>query len=147
MLVPSKGWVGAISEPSVESWSSFVVLRSRCIRRKSSWIPRELGCGAVVVGLGQCMGLHCSLWVAYVPHAQLVFPPCCWPSFRDGPIMPMVAPTLMGVALPEVAVVPLFSFVCFSVFVCNKDRGFPSGPLCRSFPPSLGLGIASAFPE
>ncbi|GMN55110.1 hypothetical protein TIFTF001_024236 [Ficus carica] len=38
------------------------------------------------------------------------------PSFCDGPIAPMAAPALMGVALLEVVVVPLFSFVCFLCF-------------------------------
>ncbi|GMN27542.1 hypothetical protein TIFTF001_001709 [Ficus carica] len=78
--------------------------RARAVKG-ASWIPRELVCGAVVRGLGWCMGLRCPSWVACVPHAQPVFPPCCWPSFRDGPIASLVAPALMGVALPEVAVV------------------------------------------
>ncbi|GMN38734.1 hypothetical protein TIFTF001_007966 [Ficus carica] len=77
MLVPSEGWVRAVSELSVESWSPFIVLRSGCVRREGLWIPRELGCGAALRGLAT-----------------------------------MVAPTLMGVALLEIAVVPLFSFVC-----------------------------------
>ncbi|GMN57845.1 hypothetical protein TIFTF001_026951 [Ficus carica] len=97
--MPSMGWVGAISKPSVESWLSFVVFRSGCVYHEGSWIPRELGCRAMVRGLGQCVGLRCPLWVACVPHVQLVFPPCCWPSFRDGPITPMVTSALMGVAV------------------------------------------------
>ncbi|GMN34605.1 hypothetical protein TIFTF001_042099 [Ficus carica] len=48
MLVPSEGWVGAVLEPSVESWLPFVVLKSGSVRCEGSWIPRELGCGAVV---------------------------------------------------------------------------------------------------
>lgn len=63
--------------------------------------------------LGRCVGLHCSSWVACVPHTQLAFPPCYWPSFCDGPITLMVALALMGMASPEVTVVLLFSFVCF----------------------------------
>ena len=74
------------------------------------------------------MSLRCLLWVACVPHAQSVFPPSCWPSFCAGSITPMVASVLMSVALSEVAVVPLFFFCLFSVFVCNKDGGFPSDP-------------------
>ncbi|GMN68989.1 hypothetical protein TIFTF001_038042 [Ficus carica] len=108
-----EGWVGAVSESSVESWSPFIVLKSECVRRKGSWIPRELGCRAVVRGLDRCVGLHCRLWVACVHDVQPVFPPCCKPSFHNGPIALMVTPVLMGVALPKVAVVTLFSFVYF----------------------------------
>ena len=72
--------------------------------------------------LGQCMGLRGSSWVMCVPHAQPVFHPCCWPPFRDDLISLMVAPTLMGVTLPEIAVVPLFSFICSSVlFVIRAE--------------------------
>ena len=133
VFMPSEGCVGDVLELSVESWSLFVILKSRHVRSEGLWIPQELGCGAMLRGLGQCVGLCCLSWVACVPHAQPVFPSCCWPSFHDGPIVPMVAPALMGVALPEVAVVPFFSFFfcLFFMFVCNKGGGFPSFPLCR----------------
>ncbi|GMN37062.1 hypothetical protein TIFTF001_006513 [Ficus carica] len=124
----SEGWVRAVSEPSVESWSPFVVLKSGRVRREGSWIPQELGCKALVRGLGWCMGLRYPLWVACVPHVQLVFPPCCEPSFRDVLITLMVTPALMDVTLQEVAVVPLFSFVCFLCLFVIKAEVSPLVP-------------------
>ena len=41
--------------------------------------------------------------------------------------MPMVASSLLGVALSKVAMVPLFSFSLFYVFVYDKGGGFLSG--------------------
>ena len=77
-------------------------------------------------GVGSARGLHCPSWVACVPHLQLVFPPCCWPSFHDGLIALMVVPVLMGVALPEVAVGPFFSFVCFMcLYVIRAKVSYP----------------------
>ena len=89
-------------------------------------------------GLARCVGLRCSLWVTCVPHAQTVFPPCCWPSFHDGPIALMVALALMGMALPEVAVVLLFSFVCFlCLFVIRVEVS----PLVRCVGFCVDLGF------
>ncbi|GMN61867.1 hypothetical protein TIFTF001_030959 [Ficus carica] len=92
--------------------------------RGGSWILQELGCGAVVRGLGRCVGPCCPMWVACVPHVQPTFPPCCWPSFRNGLIAPMVAPTLMGVALLGVPRVDLaFVSPVVGVFFYVWDRG------------------------
>ncbi|GMN74604.1 hypothetical protein TIFTF001_053182 [Ficus carica] len=82
--------------------------------------------------LRQCVGLHCPSWVACVPHTQSVFPPCCWASFQDSPIAPMVASSLMGVTLAKVAVADLaFPSPVLGVFLRAWDRGFlrlsPSG--------------------
>ncbi|GMN53384.1 hypothetical protein TIFTF001_022519 [Ficus carica] len=71
------------------------------------------------------VGLRCLSWVACVPHVQPVFHPCCWPSFHYGPIVSMVAPTLMGVALPKVAVVHLFSFVWFMCLFVSRAEVSP----------------------
>ncbi|GMN41585.1 hypothetical protein TIFTF001_010805 [Ficus carica] len=102
-----------------------VIVRHLQIRtrpREGSWKPRELGCGAMVRGLGRCVGLRCPSWVACVPHVHPGFPPCCYPSFCDDPIAPMVSPVLICVALPEVAVVPLFSLICIlCLFVIRAE--------------------------
>ncbi|GMN56132.1 hypothetical protein TIFTF001_025255 [Ficus carica] len=99
-------------------------------------------------GVGSMRGPVLPIVGGLRPSRTASFPPCCWLSFLNGPITPMVASALMGVALPKVFVLIWVLLIRFShclagcclvadlafmssvvgVFLCVWDRGSCSFP-------------------